>query len=243
MTSRSDTEKFIKEFWLFFAATAIGSGVFFVVEKSMNDKLVSLLIATVVALILCLLAIARFYSKKYNLIGVKEVYDKFDVAPSTLDIISKAEISVDFIGISGRTFFESSEIEEIIKRKVNSGVKFRFLIVNPESKFVEEKALDEGDDPKAWIHDIQASIARLNGLKSQIANKQSNNGVLLKIYDALPIWRGLFIDNKYGYVTYYPHGKRGKQSQVLHLVNSIGKLYSPIFDQFNYFWNYTSKQL
>lgn len=239
MTTSSTIKRFLNETWLFWSATVLGSVVFFAIHEALANELESFLVAVCVTLTLSLLIMYRYFATKHSRLGVAEIFETFDTAPSTANIIDMANLSIDFIGISGRTFFESGEIEEMVSRKARSGVRFRFLVLDPQSRFVEQKARDEGDEPAAWRHDIKASINRLHRLPVGA----DSNSIQVRTYDALPIWRLLLVDGKLGYVTYYPHGGRGKQMFMLAMDNQIGKLYPPFADYYSYVWDHVARTI
>ena len=233
----SSIVKFFKEFALYFLAAAIGSIIYYLSEIILKNKAYSIIIGLFIALITLFILFFISFKKKQRLIGIFEYFRNFDSAPSTYKLINNAHSEIEFMGISARTFLESEEVEEILKRKIRIGVKFKFLMLDPDSKFLEIKAKDEGDDPEAWKHDINGSIKRL----ARISQELGNNNIEIRLYDALPVWRFIYIDHKIGYFTYYPHGHRGKYSPVFAAENRDGSIYEPLHSHFNYRWDELSK--
>jgi hypothetical protein len=233
-------EQFVKEAAKLLITSVVGTILYFVIEKLTTNTLAAVLVAisTVFALSVALVYwYMRMREKAYidqmNPIGLQRIYDRFDMAPSTTSVIEHAKTTIEFLGISARTFFESEDVEELVKRKVREGVVLRFLVLNPDSQYVKIKANDEGDDPEAWRHDIQASISRINRIKREL-----NSGrIEVRIYDIAPIWRGIFVDDKIAHITYYPHGHRGKYSPVFFLENREVSLYDPLHDYFKCMWD------
>lgn len=191
------------------------------------------IMAFLVALLLMLSVYAYVsYRREKSILGIRKIFRAFDAAPKTLEIITDAKRSVDFLGVSARTFFESEEVEDSMKKKIKEGCVFRFLLLDPEAPLLESKAKDEGDDPEAWRHDIRASILRLD----RIGKETDTEKVKIKLYNALPIWRLLFVDEASVHVTYYPHGHRGKHSPLFALDEKKISLYDPFRSFFEYLW-------
>ncbi len=175
--------------------------------------------------------------KQLNIVGIDTVYMKFVDAPTALEMIMNAKNSVDYFGISGRTFLESNGIIHEIQRKISTNVRFRFLLLSPTSKFLELKALDEGDTPEAWVHDIESTLSRFSTFKQET----KPDSAIIRIFDSLPIWRIVIIDKSTCYVSNYPHAKRGKESLVIKLNNINGETYNAFADYFEHIWSDVSK--
>lgn len=240
MSEENRKERFVKEIALSVIVAIIGTILYFVIEKATTNMTYSILVAISVVFALSLVWVywylkkrEKVYTDNIAMLGLKKIYNKFDDAPSTLDIITDAKTTVEFFGISARTFFEFDDTEEIVKKKIKEGVSFKFLILHPNSPYVTIKAKDEGDDPEAWKHDIQGSLSRIN----RVAKETSEQRVVIRTYDTQPIWRCIFVDDKIAYTTYYPHGHRGKHSPVFLLENKETSLYDPLYDYFKFIWD------
>jgi hypothetical protein len=230
--SEGSVQKVLKEFALFFIAAIISSVIYFALNHVVSNKIYPILTASIIVTVLFILLIYRFFKKREKLLGIIDVFEKFEHAPPTLEIVNNAQISVEFMGISARTFFESEDVEELMKKKIREGVIFKFLILDSSSQYVDIKARDEGDDHEAWKYDINASIHRLERVKKETESEK----IEAKKYDALPIWRGIFVDHKIAYATYYPHGHRGKHSPVFMIENREATLYIPLYSLYTYIW-------
>ena len=201
-----------------------------------NRQLSLMAFVVVVAVMLCVY-MYLFYGREKNVLGIRRIFKTFDDASKTLELIEDVKLSVDFLGISARTFFESEEVEECMKKRVREGCTFRFLLLDPKTTHVETKAKDEGDDPEAWRHDIEASILRLE----RVRKETDPSKVRIRLYGFLPIWRLLFADEKLVHVTYYPHGHRGKHSPVFFLDAKKISLYDPFRSFFDYLWSVSNE--
>ena len=233
-------ERFVKEGIIILIVVIIESILYMIIEMVTSNTTYAIIAAILVAFPLVLVWLYWYmkkreknYKEKMELLGLEKVYKKFGDAPSSLKIIESARRSVEFLGISARTFFESEDTEEMVQKKIKEGVSFKFLILDPDSPFTEVKAKDEGDEPEAWKHDIGASISRINRL-GKGANSQK---IEVRTYDAFPIWRAIFVDNKIGYVLYYPHGHRGEHSPLILFKDKEISLYDPLHDYFIQLWN------
>lgn len=235
---RDDTfQKILKEFTLFFITALIGSILYITLELLVSNKIYSILTSSITVVILFTILVYYFFKKREKLLGIINIFQRFDDTPPTFEIIKDAQINVEFMGISARTFFESEEVEELMKKKIWEGVHFKFLVLDPSSKYLEIKAQDEGDDPEAWKHDIYGSIRRLNRIKRETKADK----IEIKKYDFLPIWRTIFIDNKIGYITYYPPGHRGKHAPVFLVTHGKTGLYTPIHRTFLHYWEISAE--
>jgi hypothetical protein len=164
--------------------------------------------------------------------GIKNVYPHSDDSPSTSELIRSASRKVEFFGISPGTFVKVEGLRELLLEKVSGNVSFKLLVLDPNSSHLDLKARDEGDNPEVWKADIiQNSTKILNML-----DKGDEMKLQLKFYDFFPIWRCFFIDDKVGYLTYYPHGHGTRTSPLLVLENKESSLYDPFHHFFDSIW-------
>ncbi|MDR1985061.1 MAG: DUF5919 domain-containing protein [Prevotellaceae bacterium] len=139
------------------------------------------------------------------------------------------------MGISLKSIFNNEDIDSLIGNKcdANKNFKFKFLVLNPDSKYLEEKAKEEGGNPDEWKLDIQKTIIHLKRLK----NINTSN-IEIKMYDSLPIWRCIFMDNKCTYVSFYVYGSNGKKSPEFIISDTSNyNLYLPLRKTFDELWN------
>ncbi|HBZ02163.1 MAG TPA: hypothetical protein DEO84_12675, partial [candidate division Zixibacteria bacterium] len=188
----------IREIIFFFASTFIGSVTYYIIDKLLSNSMLSIISAAVVGLSLFLLLVILSSRKKKFTLGVSKIYIDFGRAPSTMEIIKNARNSIEYLGISARTFINSEIIEEVLENKIREGIELKVLILKPDSKYLSIKAIDQGDDPEAWKCDINASLKRM----SKLCTGAGTRKVSVRIYDALPIWRGILIDSRRGFITF-----------------------------------------
>lgn len=191
-------------------------------------------IGSVIAIFFFALFLFQYIShyKEKKSIGAERIFSSFGQAPSILELIKEARKEFCFLGISARSFFESEEIEDILKKKTREGCKFKFLLLNPNSQNLARKAKDENDSPTAWKNDIEAGIKRLETLRREIGPDKFD----FRTYSIFPIWRGIFIDDIDAYISYYPHGHRGKYSPIIHFRNIDKSFFNPFKDYFIELW-------
>jgi Domain of unknown function (DUF5919) len=236
----ASSERILKEAILGILIAVLAGAVYAVVEKTTRHEMYAIAVSLLVAFALAagwvcvyIRSLHAAHARELGLIGIRKIFPRFADAPATHEIIAKARISVKYLGISGRTFFESDDAENLIREKIRSGVSFQFLFMDPASAHVASKARAEGDDPEAWKHDIRASMARVNRVRSEPG---AETGVEMKTYDAMPLWRLLFVDDQAAYVTYYPRGFRGKHCPIFEVESKDISFYDPLHDFFRYLW-------
>lgn len=225
-------ERPLREVLLAVAAMVIASVVGATIGILTADRGLSIMTGLVLLLVLLLALVYLVFSREKKSVGIRKIFQRFDDAPSTPELLRKAKTHFSFLGISARSFFEFDELEDILKKKAREGCKFRFLLLDPTSEFLILKAKDENDDPVAWRNDISAGIKRLESVKERLGSDNLD----VRTYSAFPIWRGIFIDNALAYVSYYPHGHRGKRSPIISLSKEDISLYDPFFDYFEELW-------
>lgn len=240
MPDQSFRDRAMGEGIVAFLAAAVVGLTYLAVDKITAKPLYTIIFAVTSASFLIIIWMYLYkrkaehaYRQKLSAIGIKEIHLKFTDAPSVLEVISHAKKTVEFLGISARTFFESEDTEEIIKARIRAGVNFRFLVLDPNSTYVTLKASDEGSDAAAWTHDINGSLARIN----QLQKETSSDRISAKTYDAVPVWRTIFIDDNIGYITYYPHGHRGKYCPVMVVENRDISVFEPLHDYCKFLWD------
>ncbi len=237
MSKENAQERVTRDVIFFLLAAVIGSIVYFGLTLVTSSPLYPILVAVSVAAVFFGWLVYRGLVRTTRILGIRTVYEKFSTAPSTLELLSGASSKVEFFGISGRTFFESEDIEEIIKQKIREGVDFEFLLLNPASSYVKTKAEEEGDDASAWAHDISASMIRLERIKGVLVTTK----LQVRQYDAFPVWRGIFVDHRIALVSFYPAGHQGKFAPVMFLENNMGGAHAPLYSAFyrtyKYLWD------
>jgi hypothetical protein len=165
-------------------------------------------------------------------IGVANIYETGRNMPTMIEIVTEGRNEIRVLGISMRNLLAEPGMESLIREKAREGCVFRFLLLNPDSPYVETKAQDENDHPEAWVNDIKGAVSRLKILQQELGA----NRLEFRFYDSYPIWRGTLVDNRKAYIGYYPHGHKGKDSSGAEIINGKRSFYDPFSDYFNELW-------
>jgi hypothetical protein len=131
-------------------------------------------IIIVIIFLVCLIIIA-IPIKLRKISGITEFHQKLKHA-SVDNIIQKAKNSVDILGISLRLMFEdNTDIDNIITEKFQANEHFnmRFLIINPESKYIEKQAEQENANLKDWKNHIEETKKRLTTIKGKNPSRKN----------------------------------------------------------------------
>ncbi len=229
-----ENKSLLKDSIFAFITTIIGGALYFALDKIISN----IYVTSFTSILFISVAFIIYGIKKSNkfskILGINKLYPNHENAPKIDSIIKSANTSIDFLGISLRTIFETEGLKRILIEKVESGVTFRFLILDPESTYLIDKATDEGDNPEIWKHDIQSSISRLEEVQGKILKKPNLH---VKKYDSMPNWRNIFVDNNLVYSSFYPHGARGKVAPVIIIENKQYSLYIPFKTEFEHLWS------
>jgi hypothetical protein len=113
---------------------------------------------------------------------------------------------IDVIAFGLKSLRESQSL--LVDQKVKNGLNLRILTINPNSTFLTQREMDEGEIPgqiKNTIIQLSAWIDRLK----KIAPNQQN--VELKYYDSLPLDFYFRVDNKI-FLGPYMYGRSSQQT-------------------------------
>jgi hypothetical protein len=146
-------------------------------------------------------------------------------------MFNSATYSIDFWGVSANRTARSHSAQEAMRKVADNKGKIRFLLLNPESAYLEQRALDENEAPSSWRNDITSTLRRLKKLKTE-----SDLPIDVRLYDAYPIWRVVIIDNKSLNVHWFLPKKPGHHSPELILLTTRDGLDIPIKRSFEETW-------
>jgi hypothetical protein len=175
--------------------------------------------------------------------GIKRIYKEFKKSPSALDFITKANKNVDLLAISCYSFLEEDKSSEVILEKIRTGARVRVLVLNPESKYLADKAIDENQDPNKWKRDIETTIGTVKRIGKDVHRLHRNRRGSVEIakYDTLPLWRVMLIDGSRAYLQYYFRGFKEHDSPVCVVENDKRSLFKTIDEYFNWLWENSEK--
>ena len=233
------TPEFVRELIVATVAAAIVGLLYLVIERATAKSWIAILCALIAGIVIILLVVFSFakrtaqsYKFKLRMVGVADVLENYHNCPPVTDLLRDVTSSMEFFGISGRTFFEGVGIEELVKRRTREGINFRFLLLDPASPHLPPGAEAEQTSPAAWIADITASIERLKAIQKDVAPDR----VRIRTYNAPPTWRTFFLDNRTAYVNYYALEHGGRDTPVMVIENHQNSLFHPLHRHFNQCW-------
>jgi hypothetical protein len=156
-----------------------------------------------------------------------------DSEQEEIKAIANAEQSVKVLGISDKILWSNQSVfrDALLECGHRRNVKLTFLLLNPEGGNLEPKAEDEGESPTVWRNDIDASIGRFKELKA----KHTDLDFELILYDVFPIWHMVIIDDRIGYIGYYPTKQSASYAPLYVLEKGAGNLslLIPLIKHFN----------
>ena len=133
----------------------------------------------------------------------------------------------------GLRSFRSIRRDDVIAN-LNNGMHMRLLVMNPDSDFAEQRALEEYEDADSISSSIRALIDWVAGIQKEAIS----GSIEIKVYDAMTLdfyWR---IDNII-YVGPYLYGFPSQQTLTLKYGNS-GKGFELYTKYFEDLWNNSS---
>jgi hypothetical protein len=89
------------------------------------------------------------------------VFPTHEDAPDRKEVLRRAIKDVRLMSTTFSRYF--TDVRELVEQKARSGVTFRFIIYDPASKAVEEKAREEGCDAEDFKEEIRGTCRRYFG--------------------------------------------------------------------------------
>jgi hypothetical protein len=126
-------------------------------------------------------------------------------------------------------------MEEIIEQKLNDGCRFKILCLNPESRFVRERAAEEFRDPDEMRGDILSKIQGWENFVQHRVSEDKRSQVELKCHDSTTRYF-LFITEKLVVVGFYLGKSRGATSTHLELEIKEGGMATAFIEHFDSLW-------
>ena len=130
----------------------------------------------------------------------------------------------------GLRSFRSIRKKDIIEC-LNNGMDMRLIVMNPESSFIRQRAIEENEP----LDSIAKSVRELINWVDEVRNESKAGTIEVKVYDAMTLdflWR---IDDVV-YVGPYLYGFPSQQT-ITFKYSSPGKGYTLYIDYFNELWN------
>jgi len=179
--------------------------------------------------------------QKENQLGQLEAYPKIglqgiagtreETGRILVQNISNAVSKVKILTISGITLFPVAGVEQKLCSVTRLPVYI--LLMDPTSEYVSVRAEETGSwSLKGYQDQIESSIDLLKKIKLRSANPNMH----LRLYQELPVFRMLLIDNNVS-VSYYPSDALGSVIPVFQFESGRPSFYHAFEKQFDALWN------
>jgi hypothetical protein len=175
--------------------------------------------------------------EKYNEIietGLTGVYVSRDLKDEYTKLLRNVKRNIDVLGLALNKFREDNG--DVVKAKCLEGVSVRFLVMDPESKFFEVKAKEEGDIAgeiiKAPHEKLKAYIEEVNGF---VESKDQGKKIEIKYYKSTPSTMIFRIDDTM-YIGPYLHKRISRKTCTFRLRKG-SELFRQYEAHFEQLWN------
>jgi hypothetical protein len=163
------------------------------------------------------------------------VFPTHQHAPDRKDVLRRANSTARFMSTTFSRYF--TDVRELVERKASQNVNFKFIIYDPESKAVEEKAREEGCEPEDFREEISSTCRRYLGPLT----KQFQNGIQVRFCDFNTPFGITIIDDKEMVLSLNIYGLARSKNQTPCLIienkydeDAVFKLYENSFEAI---WN------
>lgn len=167
--------------------------------------------------------------------GILRCYPRFEKAPRfTEDIICKKEITdLRMVGISLRSLSKDDRFINLLRKHTNKMARLHFLLLDPESKHLLDKAKAMGTVAESWQADVLATIGRLHDLK-----EGTKFDIQVRLYDSWPLWHMYIVNEEEAWVGFYPTSPQHIHDfPFLLVVNCSNSIYDLFYQQFDILWS------
>ena len=162
-----------------------GSAIDVFWKTILHDLLVSLIAGSVTSLVL-LFFLSNNENENLKEWKLVHIYSKRSEKNKDSDPkLDKARIKVDVIAFGLKSFRET--YTEKVTAAVTKGVKFRIITMNPDSKFIAQRDIEENKQEGATSDSIRKLVSWANEL-----NKTKKGSIIIKGYDCMTLdfyWR------------------------------------------------------
>jgi hypothetical protein len=168
-------------------------------------------------------------------LGIRHIHHdrvESDLRSKLIEAGSQSEIKILGMIAAG---VSDPAMEEIIEQKLNDGCKFKILCLDPESRFVRERAAEEDRKPDEMRDDILSKIQGWKNFVQHRVPEDRRSQVELKCHDSTTRYF-LFITEKLVVVGFYLGKSRGATSTHLELEIKEGGMATAFIEHFNSLW-------
>lgn len=192
-------------------------------------------IAFVIFIIIFLVEALIIYFKSYRRIGLLTSTDKRSLG----EILPTAESTVDLLVSWGGSLQSSSPYwQRELSEMANKGIKFRILILKPNSYGAVER---RSRNAKWTPYDHQHFLSELMGIKQDRIDPGHWEDFRIALYDSEVCWSMAFVDEKRACIGFYGNGV-GRDHPSLEIIRTKSKgLYDFYRKTYDEIWASASK--
>ena len=201
------------------------------VESVFNEIIASLVVATISAMIIYLYRqsfakkIKSWILRRMN-IGVVNIYRHRQDAQPTIDDFVQSARTIWFMGIKATSLLSEHQTVDIDFAQVS---KMKILVIDSKSRHVARRTGEVDHKPEIHRPEIQHNLKKFT-----VLNEPPRISIAVRLYDFLPIWNLLFIDNVL-FLSFYLRGIRGTESLCLQ-IERPSQLFLAFERYFNEMW-------
>lgn len=206
--------------------------------QSPGFGIILLLTAAIISISFAVLELKRFWS-----VGLLGANARLDQGINLQRSLQLCHNELWFLGLGASKLSKlEKDFEAAIKRchRKDGTATVRFLLVKPENPLLTKAAKQAGRNPQEYTKNVQESLEKIRKLKVE---KDYNIEVRFLSPGAEPLFRLMFIDNTYCFVSYYVFGE-GDGTQLPQFYVSKGArdrdvetFYYPFRSYFEQLWN------
>jgi hypothetical protein len=169
-----------------------------------------------------------------NPFGIKRIYrDCTEIDFLSLLRSAEAATRIDLLGII-MTNFNNRAMQSALEEKLKVGCHVRFLLLSPNSQFVERRAKEENRDYQEWREELLAVNKSHRNFISRLHGEERLN-IEMGHYDAPPTF-SVYAIGKTVLVGFYLREHQGAYLPYLELDVKENGMYEPFLKHFEAIW-------
>lgn len=203
--------------WSFLEPFDFYSNIF--VRDNLGPWVYLILFSIFIGLLVTSLRFAFYYREQYRNYRFKSVVDNLYSSRGVLiekypNLIGNAKNDVFVCGISLHTLVQNPRIRDLIYKKATDGeVKFKFLLHDPECKYLRDKSIQEGKSADQISNDCKVHLKQLVDMRRKVTASRGSFEIKI-IKDRMPDCFYLHVDDKI-YIGSYLQGFSGRDCPVI----------------------------
>jgi hypothetical protein len=180
---------------------------------------------------LCAIAVLGLALWSYRALGFRRAVRVRTALPQLHRSLDLAERKVDYLGVVPMVHVPESELFDKLLYKAQRGCSFRFLVLDPDSRFAVERRNDGGAYTPEQIRHL---LQRLLEVRVQLGDKRDH--LMVRIYNEYPVWCLGIVDDHYSFLSFYGGGKPGIENPALLLHKGPSSFHEACVLQFAKLW-------